>query len=111
MSHGAATMRVVTVVTVLLLLLLLLLIEYVRSECRSDPGIPKGKFRNVDGCPVTRTFQPVCGTDGCDYVNDSALHCAYEDDIRRGVPEEEAVKVAYAGHCDQNSTVNADGDF
>nr|XP_045597733.1 uncharacterized protein LOC123757877 [Procambarus clarkii] len=88
------------------LVVLLLVMGYARCECKPGSGGSEGRYRSVSGCPITRMFQPVCGTDGCDYINESALNCAYRDDLNSGLSEEEAVKMAYMGHCNQRDEAN-----
>lgn len=39
------------------------------------------RYRDVT-CPITRVFRPLCGSDGCSYINDDALACAQKDNPR-----------------------------
>lgn len=45
-------------------------------------NLEEGKrYRSVT-CPINRLFRPLCGSDGCSYINDDALACARKDNPR-----------------------------
>lgn len=44
--------------------------------------LEEGKRYRAVTCPITRVFRPLCGSDGCSYINDDALACAQKDNPR-----------------------------
>jgi len=74
-----------------LLSVLLLLVGWVSCACEKDPG---SRYRSVSNCPINRMFQPMCGSDGCSYINKDALACAQKENpqlrmVHDGVCEED----------------------
>ncbi|KAK4303044.1 hypothetical protein Pmani_024915 [Petrolisthes manimaculis] len=74
------------------------------SACQHES--PGGLFRSVEGCPINRMYRPLCGTDNCTYINDDALACAQMDDRRRNLQDEEVVRMAYSGMCNEEGNEN-----
>lgn len=78
------------------IILVLLLVGYASCTCRHETNT---NFRSVEGCAMNRMYRPLCGTDGCNYINDNALKCAQDYDRSRNLSEEEVVREAYPGPC------------
>ncbi|XP_042858552.1 neurofilament medium polypeptide-like [Penaeus japonicus] len=64
-------------------------------KCKYEEG-----YREVGPCVAKRMYVPLCGSDGCTYVNEDVFKCAEKQDRDRNLSEEEVVKIVFRGRCE-----------
>ncbi|XP_042205965.1 uncharacterized protein LOC121855162 isoform X2 [Homarus americanus] len=87
----------------LVLVVVVLLLGYVSCKCNRMVSTDD-RYRNIENCAISRVFRPVCGSDGCKYINGDALICAQNQDRAQGKSEDLVVKEADDELCEDNDT-------